>query len=810
MKVIFRLTKLFASIACILIIHAFRPLNQSEDKIQEIKNKLVWANETYQAENLYLHLDRRSYWANDDLWFKAYLESKTDSSNFYVELISPTGKILQKKLYLAIEGIAYGDFHLPDTISSGVYQIRAYTNWMRNFDETSFFHKNFIIWNIKEKNIQNNEEEMDTRQIDFQFFPESGILLSGMKNKLGFKAVDENGVGIDVSGVILDDQGAFVTFFKSLYKGMGSAEFIPLDNQKYTANITVNEKTIKVDLPKPVQQGVILSVETRLPDELRMAITERTLDTASSHSLYYLVGQIRGNLLFAKEIKLSDGQSLMRIPKSKIPTGILQLTLFDEHLIPKCERLAFINNNDYVHLNIATDKTNYTTREEVLVDITSRLRSSTPTIANLSLSVFSTENQLQLEEYPNNILTQFLLLGDLKGRIEGPAYYFKDDSLKTISALDNLILTQGWRRFSWQAILNNEPRPMPYQHQSSIWVEGKVTTKFFEKPLPNSEVTLVFDQKAFLFDQTTTDSLGKFCFNNLFYYDETSILLQAKREDKKKNIWLEVDESSTKSPEVKLPPVGYILDDEKKVNTTYVLSQKDSSVIQRKWHISDTILLDDIDIYGRMQKQEIEEALLYVPNPDKTAIINHDEVIESDIFDYIESNMSGIFVDYSGDKPVLRVGAGNGPAYLLLDGIPTDIETIETLAFSEFKRVDAQRFAPMYGINGSNGVINFTRIRGIKNAEVLLPSGVEHLNLQGYAIIREFYSPNYKNAKHSIEKTDFRSTLFWHPNIWTNADGNATVSYYNSDQPGEVYIVVEGFTTDGHICRGTYSYQVSY
>ncbi len=132
------------------------------------------------------------------------------------------------------------------------------------------------------------------------------------------------------------------------------------------------------------------------------------------------------------------------------------------------------------------------------------------------------------------------------------------------------------------------------------------------------------------------------------------------------------------------------------------------------------------------------------------------------------------------------------------------------MSFIDFDLNDVQRIAVIYGIKGNNGAINFTSRRGIKNVEAFLSDGLQRLHLKGYAVTKEFYSPDYSDSKPTIEKTDFRNTLYWNPNIWTSKNGKAKVDFFNSDQPGGVKIVVEGFTTDGRLCRGTCSYEVKF
>ncbi len=92
-----------------------------------------------------------------------------------------------------------------------------------------------------------------------------------------------------------------------------------------------------------------------------------------------------------------------------------------------------------------------------------------------------------------------------------------------------------------------------------------------------------------------------------------------------------------------------------------------------------------------------------------------------------------------------------------------------------------------------------------------MTAGIIPIKLVGYSVIRNFYSPVYDGSEDKGKtKEDYRSTLYWDPAIETNYRGNAKVTFYNSDQTGEVKVVVEGITYDGRLCRGVASYNVSY
>src|SRR5680860_73565 len=125
------MTKYFATIIGSLImlsIWSFTSITFSDEKTQQLISKTNLFNLRFPQEKIYLHLDRPSYWANDDIWFKAYVkDSPIKEGNLYVEVINSSGSIVYKNIAWVQNGLAYGDIHLGDTLSSGVYQIRAYT-----------------------------------------------------------------------------------------------------------------------------------------------------------------------------------------------------------------------------------------------------------------------------------------------------------------------------------------------------------------------------------------------------------------------------------------------------------------------------------------------------------------------------------------------------------------------------------------------------------------------------------------------------------------------------------------------------------
>src|SRR5674476_55031 len=104
-------------------------------------------------EEIYIHSDRDEYISGEDLWFNIYLIDRQSfrpspgSKIAYLELLNPENRPIVQKRILLEGGFGPGQIVLPDTLSSGIYTIRAYTNWMKNFLPVNCFSKDIYIYN---------------------------------------------------------------------------------------------------------------------------------------------------------------------------------------------------------------------------------------------------------------------------------------------------------------------------------------------------------------------------------------------------------------------------------------------------------------------------------------------------------------------------------------------------------------------------------------------------------------------------------------------------------------------------------------
>lgn len=127
--------------------------------LDEVLGKLERYSAEYPHEKVYLHFDKPYYAVGDDIWFKGYVtigaynQLSGLSKILYVELIGPEDRVVQSIRLPLIAGVTMGDFQLADSLDEGNYRIRAYTNWMRNFEADTFFDRTLTVGNARTDNI---------------------------------------------------------------------------------------------------------------------------------------------------------------------------------------------------------------------------------------------------------------------------------------------------------------------------------------------------------------------------------------------------------------------------------------------------------------------------------------------------------------------------------------------------------------------------------------------------------------------------------------------------------------------------------
>jgi TonB-dependent SusC/RagA subfamily outer membrane receptor len=780
-----------------------------EDLLKKIVSYLEKFNLEYPQEKAYLHLDKPYYSAGESLWFKAYLTEgmtnfpDTISVPLYVELIdNQAGKLIDQRIIKLEGGFGYGDFQLADSLRAGFYRLRAYTSWMRNFDEELMFTKDFKVYRAGEE----PPVKLNAQDIDFQFFPEGGYLVEGIESRLAFKAADATGKGIPISGYLLSTEGDTVMNFQSEHLGMGFFRFKPEAGKSYYADIKYqNIYNKRFEIPEVKKQGYTLAVDNTSNKTLvRVFITN---NTTNPNAQMLLIGQSRGVALYAGKAQTGKKMSFISIPKDKFPAGVVQFTLFDESLKPQCERVVFMEPTKQLNISIKPDKDSYKTREKTNLDIEVKDNEGKPVEGNFSLVVSDSK---QIKEVPNDetILTYLLLSSDVKGKIEQPNYYFDKSNKNAGYYLDILMLAQGWRRFKWEDVIKETLPKTNYVLENGLTVTGEAVRqngKAFEKPVNLSLMIKPTNQDIPpLFGMGEAGKDGTFAFYGLDFRDSCKILVQAVAGQNNRNTKITIDNEIHPKIKIVKIPYGIVEIDEKEL-ADYLKRTRDALELEKRLKFEKAIALSEITVKAKREKEEKDSRVIYGA-ADATVVVGENTYGALNVFDLLRGRVAGVQVGGDPFNPTIQIrgissiSLSSEPLFLL-DGVPITKESILSINVNDVEKIDVLKgpSASMYGSQGSNGVISVLTKRGNSNYDWNKDEafGIKVAARMGYATSREFFVPKYDQDLPENVRPDYRSTVFWAPMIKTDKEGKAKVSYFNTDAETTMKISIEGLSLSG-------------
>ncbi|HEY9195950.1 MAG TPA: hypothetical protein VIM77_06780, partial [Mucilaginibacter sp.] len=474
-------------------------------------------------EKLYLHTDKNGYTAGELIWFRIYnvdgmlMKPLKLSKVAYVELLDEKQTpVLQTKIALSA-GAGSGSLYLPANLSTGNFLLRAYTSWMKNFGPEYYFSKKLTI--INPLKSPDAVPKPAPANYDIQFFPEGGNLLAGVESTIAVKATDQWGKGANFKGAIINQKNDTILRFQSLKFGMGRFNFKPQNNVVCRAVINIDGKIIQKDLPPVSAAGYVMGVKDE-GDQLRV-----TVSTNLPGQPVYLFVQTRGVIDIVQMANTGNGQAVFTFGKQKLGEGISQITVFNSAKQPVCERLFFKMPAKTLAIEALADAQQYAPRKKVAVTLSTWDKSRNTIDADLSLSVYRLDS-LQHDEN-EDILSYLWLRSDLKGTIEAPSYYFNNITAESSLALDNLMLTQGWRRFNWSNILEGKTAAFEFLPEfNGPIVTGRVINKLNNQPEKDIVAYLGIPGKQVQLYTAKSDPRGKLFFNMKPFYGQHEIVGQ--------------------------------------------------------------------------------------------------------------------------------------------------------------------------------------------------------------------------------------------------------------------------------------------
>ena len=152
--------------------------SQVRTNAQSLINDSVLLKSPVFKEKFQLFTDRNIYAVNEKIFFRAfnlsypYLKTTNWSEILYIEIISQTNTSVAQGKYLLNERGTWGYIEIPEATPTGIYYIRAYTKWMRNFPPTNYFHNSITIINPNNNELQTGKDLTVTNADSLQNYSE--------------------------------------------------------------------------------------------------------------------------------------------------------------------------------------------------------------------------------------------------------------------------------------------------------------------------------------------------------------------------------------------------------------------------------------------------------------------------------------------------------------------------------------------------------------------------------------------------------------------------------------------------------------
>ena len=865
-------TKLVLAFSLAAISVAFPQQNAYTDiqdpNFQKLESKLSNFMERVAPEKIYLQTDKDFYTNGETIWFNTYLlDAATHlpskkSQVVYVELLDTRDSLVAQRTLFVNLFAAAGDIQITEELPEGTYRLRAYTKYMLNDKSPTYFQKTVPIWvqklnpsmspevysarlksgraaitqnegdlpksernvpknagDIQENAIKRSTSETVPKEIKVRLFPEGGDLVAGLESAIGLKVTDESGNGIALEGKIKDRDGNLIAPFRTHKFGLGVAQLTPLPGMDYRATIVHQGKEWAYPLPKALASGYGLQIRNQ-DDHILLKITTNK-EQGLEGSL--LLGHLRGKTIF-KEIVKENGKNTVtyKLLTDSLDNGVAHFTLFTSNGEPVCERLVFVDNpkND-LQLSISKNNNSFGFREQAAIDLALDDDQGNPLGGSFSLSV-AAENAF--DSLAPDIESWLLLNSDLEGTLENAGYFFEEDSYARKYLLDILMLTHGWRRFVWKDLLEQKVSPhVRFPPEQGLMVTGK-TTSFNNQYQPKKTMTTlsIFDSELYQ-ERKATNAQGRFSYGPFYFRDSVEAIINA----------VDIDVSQVKNSEFSIyvdpsVPKVHLSDSTRQkhaAKTITIAREYLETAFQKK--VADfkydprVTKLNEVTVAARKKTRQelIDEEL--------NAMTLYGEPSNRLLMDSIPASASlglidllrlvpgvQVFGTYPNQSVLIRGLSsllGSSEPLFLLDGVPVDAGVVQQMRANESFFIDVLKGpeAALYGVRAGNGVVAVYTNKGhdFSFEEERYPN-VANFKIPGFYKAREFYSPDYDRPI-VTQKPDYRTTLYWKPDISINERGKSSVEFFTGDSPGTYQVIVEGISNDGRPVRGVHSFQIA-
>ncbi len=773
----------------------------AQDKVQQALQKL---SEKYPQEKIYVLYNKEDYIAGENMWFKTFVFDGYNHSNIstsmYVELYNSKKNLVSRKLVPLFGGEGQGSMMLSDSLPEGVYYVRAYTEWMLNFNERFQYLHPVEIYNTASP----QKLVADTAAMwSAAAFPEGGSFIEGVNTKVAVRLSSVGVLPAEWSGYVIDGAkpAEKLVSFNGFDKNVGLFNIIPDAGKKY--QVIVQDKKGKkqtIDLPNVATSGVSLQVNST---DKAIFYSLQFKNMPADPKGYKVIGTMNNTFVYKASIVKSVPEITSSIPVDKLINGVLQLTVFNGSDSVVAQRLCFVQPQELLVGRPGFPKLymNKGARSMNAFDIL-------PDTNYTHYSVLVLDGNAKNSFEEENILSTMWLAGDFTSRIDAPAHYLGYDA--NVVALDALMISEKWKRFDWSNIINDKfPEikyiPSPYiSYKGTVYGNGGVVA--------NEVINLIFyfQDSTNQFSQATTDSKGIFELKNMIFEDPVKVYYTVNNKKISPRDLSITFEPFTKAIDYKgeLPAAGFKLvkrpagDTVSRDIARAVTTKKNQKIVDTK-----VKTLEEVKIVAKKKSNleilndKLSSGMFKSINENVFDMVNdnQDAMSYTNILQWLQGRVAGLQVQMQNGNYVPTIRGSQVGIYL--DEMQVDASAINGLPVSDIAMVKVIKGPFLGGIGGGGGgaVAIYTRRGDTRAANTQKTPSLNNTVIAGFDKAAPFETPNYNEPTVKSIDRDTRDALYWAPFLQTERGKPVAIRFFNNDDSKSWRVIVIGFSKDDDV-----------
>lgn len=764
-------SKLLAiTLNCLIILSVSEIVSFSQIYNSAIKEKFGFQDEYVLSEKLYLQLDRNVYVTGENIFFKAYyffngtFHRDSISSIVYIDLVDDNGQVHTNGKYPVENGMANGALSIQEGLVSGYYTIYAYTKWMMNFGKACLFSRKIYIINPESEIKILKDNELNDENVMLYFYTEGGYIKTNTNNRISVVAASNSGKILEKKVIISDPDNKTVAEFQT----PGYFDFIPEQNKKYKALIFNDDGSQTLfNLPGAYDISINTMLFHSINGNIRIEIELTDTNSPDNKDLKIL---LENNGLIYKQIDIEffNYKYQLDIQKKELLQGLNMLYIINEknQIIYKN---SFINRfNDNFQIGISLNKEKYNAREKVDISINTKSADASLKNAHLSVSIAKSDllnpDTINISDYLNNS----------SNRDRHIYNYHGNGMAKILSTIDSNTIEHS-----------SEIVYLP--ETSGIIISGTILSAKTNKPIPNVNLYLSTLSDHIEVQNTITRNDGRFYFLMNEKIRNTDFVIQPADQS-----LLDFKLIMDKAFLTDYPTDDKNLLEQTKFNKKFFEELAINYQIKKQYYPdsqSDNAIMEETTLfYGKADTSYSFQKFIELPSFREyfTEIFDRAKVVNS-------GNGSQIKLSYLNNSAEL-----NQFPLILIDGMPVfDVDKFLSISPLEIDKVDI--INNYYALGGMvyGGIIHlYTKKKNF--ASLIDTKNLTFNNFTGLTKATKFREINYTDGiALSTKKADYRNTLYWNPEVTTDDNGEAHISFYTSDETGKFLITIEGAGENG-------------